>query len=49
MIHIKEIKIKLPNWKWWQYSIIIVMIILALTQPDNVITILIESGMRWLM
>lgn len=48
MIHIKEIKIKLPKWKWWQYGIIIMMIILSIIQSNNILDILVKTGMRWL-
>ncbi|MBQ0735252.1 hypothetical protein [Aquimarina celericrescens] len=48
MIFIKEIKVKFPKWKWWQYGLIIVMIILAITKPSSVIDILVKSGMPWL-
>ncbi len=48
MIYIKEIKVKFPKWKWWQYGLIIAIIILTITKPSSVIDILVKSGMRWL-
>ena len=48
MIYIKEIKVKFPKWKWWQYGIIVMMIILAITQSNEILDILVNSGMRWL-
>ncbi len=35
MLYVKELKIKLPKWKWWQIGIIIVLMILAFRINPN--------------
>ena len=34
-MYVKELKIKLPKWKWWQIGIIVALIILAFRIDPN--------------
>jgi hypothetical protein len=36
----KHIKIPLPKWKWWQVAVILVVVILAIQESENLIELL---------
>ena len=48
MIKIENITIQLPKWKWWQLTILIVLIILALKIDPNKAFELIKIIVGWI-
>lgn len=48
MIKIEKISVELPKWKWWQITILLVTIILALKVDPNKAFELLKTIISWI-
>jgi len=48
MIKIEKIKIEFPKWKWWQFTILVVTIVLALKVDPNKAFELLKLVIGWI-